>query len=138
MDELKSTEEEVFMITIAQAKADLIEDEQLLRNLLKTEKGIKDREGKIEKSKSYWNGLIEIVIRPLRKKINDEVGSHLGAISKLKKKDDKLEEKRAAEKRRIHDKYQLGFPVGDEETTIFVDGYFDLSIRFLIPVQVDE
>ena len=41
-------------------------------------------------------------------------------------------------KRRIHDKYQLGFPVGDEETAIFVDGYFDPSIRFLIPVQVDE
>ena len=102
-----------------------------MRNLFKTEKGIKDREGKIEKSKSYWNGLIEMVIRPLREKMNDEVGSHLGAISKLKKKAD-------TEKRRIHDKYQLGFPVGDEETAIFADGYFDPSIRFLIPVQVDE
>ena len=41
-------------------------------------------------------------------------------------------------KRRIHDKYQLGFPFGDEETAIFADGYFDPSIRFLIPVHVDE
>ena len=70
--------------------------------------------------------------------MNDEVGSHLEAISKLKKKADKLEEKRAPEKRRIHDKYQLGFPVGDEETAIFADGFFYPSIRFLIPVQVDE
>jgi len=61
------------------------------------EKGIKDREGKIEKSKSYSNGLIEMVIRPLREKMNDDVGSHLGVISKLKKKTDKLEEKGAAE-----------------------------------------
>jgi len=79
-----------------------------------------------------------MVIRPLREKMNHEVGSHLGAISKLKKKADKLEGKCTAEKRRIHDTYQLGFPIGDKVTAIFADGYFDPSMRFLILVQVDE
>jgi len=89
----------------------------------KTETGIKDRDEKMEEVEAYSNNFIDMVSHPLKEKVDAKVTTHVAAITKSIKKMEKLQQKRDDEKRRIHSKHELNFPVGDEETDTFADGY---------------